>query len=54
MHFSAEYILSECREQAVTISEFFRQTEAELVGLTAEELDEKMLEVLEIMWVSSE
>ena len=54
MHFSAEYILSECREQAVTISEFFRQTEAELVGLSPEELDEKMLEVLEIMSLSSE
>ena len=53
MHYSAEKILRHCREDNLTISQYFRLSEAELVGLTPEELDDKMLEVLDIMAESS-
>lgn len=54
MHYSAEYILQQCQEQTLPISEVYRLGEAELVGLTPEELDKRMLEVLEIMAESSD
>ncbi|HHT19819.1 MAG TPA: L-serine ammonia-lyase, iron-sulfur-dependent, subunit alpha [Tissierellia bacterium] len=53
MHYSADYLLAECQTRQLPLSEVYRRGEAELVGLSPEALDERMLEVLEIMADSS-
>lgn len=54
MHYSAQKVLTTCIQEGISIAEYFRGQEAENSGLSPEELDEKMLEVLAIMQASSE
>lgn len=49
MHFSAEFVLDMCRQKNLPVSAFFREYEADGAGISQEALDQRMLEILQVM-----